>query len=312
MEIRHLSLQDYKQIFQDPYHVFNTADFNSLNSTSRGIDVEYLAFKTKKFKLGLIAGKVDNKFRSPFSAPFGGFSFLKNEVGLEILDQAVDLLIDYCNSSSIISIELTLPPFFYDENFTSKINNVLFRKNFSNVKCDLNYSIHLKEDINRYLETLQYNAKKNLKIALSKTFHFHKLTTHQGKFNAYEIIRRNREARGFPLRMTFEVIENTIKLIEADFFIVKLNEVDVASAIVFHVAIGIVQVIYWGDLPEYASEKTMNFLSYEIVSHYFEKGIKIIDIGPSTEDSIPNYGLCDFKESIGCNIYPKLTWKYEF
>jgi len=39
--------------------------------------------------------------------------------------------------------------------------------------------------------------------------------------------------------------------------------------------------------------------------------MRYIDIGPSTENSIPNYGLCEFKESIGCDISPKYTfYKY--
>lgn len=35
--------------------------------------------------------------------------------------------------------------------------------------------------------------------------------------------------------------------------------------------------------------------------------LKYLDIGPSTENSIPNYGLCDFKESIGCRRSLKYT-----
>jgi len=69
-----------------------------------------------------------------------------------------------------------------------------------------------------------------------------------------------------------------------------------------------VQVIYWGDLPQFSEYKTMNFLSYNIFKHYKEAGIAMIDIGPSTEDSIPNYGLCEFKESIGCDINIKTEY----
>ena len=36
--------------------------------------------------------------------------------------------------------------------------------------------------------------------------------------------------------------------------------------------------------------------------------VVILDIGPSTENGIPNYGLCEFKESIGCSV----TMKYSF
>ena len=59
---------------------------------------------------------------------------------------------------------------------------------------------------------------------------------------------------------------------------------------------------------DFSEFKTMNFLSYEVFKYYKENGIKVVDIGPSTEDSIPNHGLCEFKESIGCDLSPKYSF----
>jgi len=56
----------------------------------------------------------------------------------------------------------------------------------------------------------------------------------------------------------------------------------------------------------------MNFLSYEVFKYYKENGIEVVDIGPSTEDSIPNHGLCEFKESIGCDLSPKYSFYKKF
>jgi len=101
--------------------------------------------------------------------------------------------------------------------------------------------------------------------------------------------------------MTFEQIINTIQLIPADFFMVqqKVGE-SIGAAIVFHVADNIVRVIYWGDLPELSHMRTMNFLSFKIFEYYKNLGTEIIDVGISTVNSVPNNGLCEFKESIGC------------
>ena len=52
----------------------------------------------------------------------------------------------------------------------------------------------------------------------------------------------------------------------------------------------------------------MNYLAYSLFDYYADNGLRILDIGPSTEDGIPNYGLCEFKESIGCSV----TMKYSF
>ena len=102
--------------------------------------------------------------------------------------------------------------------------------------------------------------------------------------------------------MNWESILETQSIIDIDFFIVNKEKYAIGSAIVFHITSKVVQVVYWGDLSEFSQFKTMNFLSYNLFQYYKKQGIKIIDIGPSTKKSIPNFGLCEFKESIGCDI----------
>jgi lipid II:glycine glycyltransferase (peptidoglycan interpeptide bridge formation enzyme) len=113
--------------------------------------------------------------------------------------------------------------------------------------------------------------------------------------------------------MTWGQILETTSVIQADFFLAKNSmQQDIASAIVFHVREReIVQVIYWGDKPEYSEHKTMNYLSFKVFEYYKHAGFKYVDIGPSSENSLPNYGLCEFKESIGCFISPKITMAYQ-
>lgn len=68
------------------------------------------------------------------------------------------------------------------------------------------------------------------------------------------------------------------------------------------------QVIYWGDIGEYEMKRPMNYLAYKVYEFYANKGIEVLDIGPSTEEGAPNYGLCDFKESIGCEVSMKYSY----
>ena len=122
------------------------------------------------------------------------------------------------------------------------------------------------------------------------------------------MIRINRESKGYPLRMSLQNVLNTIEVIKADFFILTHNAKDVAAAQVFHVAADVVQVIYWGDVPGYTELRAMNYLAYKVFEYYAASKIKLIDIGPSSENGIPNYGLCEFKENIGCSVSLKYTF----
>ena len=300
MEVVEVNHIEYAEIFATSYHVYNSAAFNYLNSYKCD-SVYYLFFKDSKIRLGIILGQRGSTLTSPFSAPFGGFVATSDDIKLSQIDDAIKALLLWANEKSIEGIRIVNPPDFYNVNFLSKIHNGLYRAGFTNDNVELNYQF-LSEKLNEnYQSSIWYNARKNLKRSLQFDLNFEKLLNENGK-QAYDVIALNRQERGFPLRLTWEQVCETIAVITSDFFLVKKEGKSIAAAIVFHVAKGVVQVIYWGDLPEYAEYKTMNFLSFNLFKYYKEQGISIVDIGPSTENSIPNYGLCEFKEGIGCDI----------
>jgi hypothetical protein len=309
MELQRLSADAYKAIFPAPYHVYNSVAFNQFNAERLGLELHCLAFKTKKYRLGLLGIVQDGVFKSPFSAPFGGFSFVKDEVRIQHLDQALEALQEYWHAQGVSKIEFTLPPLFYSPSFLGKTCNALHSHGYVVTQMELNHSVHLAgQTIERYQQTFRRNAQKNLSIAVTKDFSFSVCETEEEKRLAYDVIKQNRFTRTKPLRMTYEQLVQTGSIIPSDFFLVRLAGEPVAAAIVFQVSKGIAQIIYWGDLPELSSNRTMNYLSFQLVQFYLDKGVQVIDAGYSTEDSVPNYGLCDFKESIGCSAYPKLSF----
>ena len=72
------------------------------------------------------------------------------------------------------------------------------------------------------------------------------------------------------------------------------------------------QVIYWGNISKYNNYKSINYLAYELIKYYKKEGFDYLDIGPSSECGIPNYGLCDFKDSIGCELSVKCCFEKSF
>jgi hypothetical protein len=310
MEIIEVDARTYHSIIPDPYHVFGSAGFNELNA-GKCENVFYLLFKDTKYRLGIIVGERGPALKSPFSAPFGGFSFLHEDIRIPCIDTAIDLLVAWARDRQFQTLNITLPPFIYHQSFISKLSNSLYRKNFTSDFLDLNYSLDLGKFDEEYMDRIWYNAKKNLKRSFLENLVFHQCTSDADKETAYNVIHKNRTAKGFPLRMTMEQVLETTGIVPADFFLVFENSgLPVASAIIFHVSKEIVQVVYWGDLPEFAQLKTMNYLSYSVFAFYKASGKKVVDIGPSTEQSIPNFGLCEFKEGIGCDISTKITYSY--
>ena len=306
MEILEVSREHYTGFFTKPSHNFNAAAFNALNSY-KCEQVFYLVFKDSKVRLGIIFGVRNNNLNSPFSAPFGGFESVNDDIRLSQIDEALKALEDWAKLKTFGAIKIVPPPFFYHPNFGHKLDNCLFRADFDKANIELNYQFQTSKLNEEYENKIWYNARKNLKKALQSGLTFEKLPDENAK-TAYDVIAQNRKERGFPLRMTWQQVRETTAIIKADFFVVKKEVENVAAALVFHVAEHIVQVIYWGDLPQFSEYKTMNFLSYCLFRYYKEHGIAMVDIGISTENSMPNYGLCEFKESIGCDIDTKVEF----
>ena len=308
MEILEVGPKEYEQVINPPYHAFGTAAFTDLNKYKCN-GVFYLLFREGKYRLGITGGIREKGFFSPFSAPFGGFLFVSKDVRIQYIEEAIELLKTWAAKRGFDSINIILPPVFYESNFISKQINCFLRADYSLSVIDLNYAYNLDNFDENYLRKIWYNARKNLKIALNSGLRFFECKTDEEKLTSYEIIRKNRESRAFPLRMTWEQVSETIHIIPCDFFLVLYKDREyVASAVVFHINDFVVQVIYWGDIPGYSEIKPMNFMAFKIFEFYKTTGKKIADIGPSTEDSLPNYGLCEFKESIGCGIDTKIKF----
>jgi len=308
MEIIEVNTSDYEKIIASPYHLFGSAKFNDLNK-DKCDSVHYLLFKEGRYRMGIIGGNMDNSFQSPFSAPFGGFTYLSEDIRLQHIEGALYKLKDWAEEKGYRSICVTLPPSIYCESFITKQINCMFRMGYDIIKMDLNYSFNIDGFDTDYSKRIWYNARKNLQIAKNASLNFMKCNTDLEKRIAYSIIQKNRDARGYPLRMTWQQVANTTQIIPADFFVVYTDQkIPVASAILFHINQTVVQVIYWGDLQGYSELKLMNFLAFKVFEYYKSYDKKIVDVGPSTENSIPNYGLCEFKESIGCCVKPKYTY----
>lgn len=302
---------DYKTYFEavNAKYFFDSSEFNKLNSYKVD-EVKYLIFKDTKKRFGVILGVKDGKVKFPFSAPFACIEYFKDNWEIYQLEEAMSKLDEYFMEHKWTKIQITLPPLFYDETFLTCLYNILFRLGYKTKYVDLNFQINLKKTFtNLYKDLLPRNGKKNLRISLEKGLKLIYCDSLELKRKAYQIIEQNREEKGYPLRMTFKQVEDTIQIVNHDFFIVEYGGVGIAAAQIFYITEKIVQVIYWGDIQGYSEYKPINFLAYSLIQFYGKKGIDYIDIGPSSEFGIPNHGLCSFKNSIGCDTSAKMTFE---
>ena len=310
MEIREVTNEEYKKIVSTPFTGFEKAEFYALNSHK--VDaVKYFIFNDGKDRFALVGGIKNNQLKFPFSASFECFSEITKNNHIAHYHNAVQALIKWAQNQNLCGITISLPPAYYALSHIAKFANALYVSDFKIHVMDLNFEYYLEDFKDTYEMDIDIKARQKLRKSQKNNLSFSKT---DDIALMYHVIKQNRKEKGYPLWMTLNDVADTAKIIPSDFFIVKdANQNAVASALCHHITNDIVRVVYWGNAPQTEELCPMNFLSFNIFKYYKNNSdIKIIDIGPSTEDSVPNFGLCDFKESIGCKCSPKLTLIKQF
>ena len=303
--------KDYRDLFNKKYlTTFESADFANLNA-DKAEEVLYLIYRdSTKARFGTIGGVKNNSIFFPFSAPYSNLTKFADEIKVEHYHNAITELEVFCRDKNFYSIQFTLPPEHYSLGHLTKLSHSFSKNVFSLKTFDLNHHFDLRGfDTGSYVESLTTKCRQKLKASFKAGLIF-ELTDDLAE--VYRIIKVNRESKGYPLRMSLEQLQTTLVRLGGDLFLVKSGKLNVASAVTFKISTEVMQVIYWGNIPETEDVRPMNFLSYKMFEFYSLRGFASLDIGPSTDQGIANYGLCDFKESIGCKTTAKLTYFKNF
>lgn len=286
-------------------HLYNSRPF--LESVRhRCLKLRCLLAGDTKVRCGIVCGVKEGDtvtggrplLASPFSAPFGGFVAAK-EPSVEMLVEALEGIKEYAADHDC-NLLVTLPSPIYGESFQAKcatalgvVGRLLY--------TDINYHYPL-ERIDDAEAFMSRSARKLLHQARSAGFVTTLLDERDPAAVArvYAVIEANRFAHGYPLRMSLDQVMATIPVAASKIAIMTLDGVDVAAALVHTVTPTIAQVIYWGDAPGYSDRRPMNIFTLELLRLLREMGFATADIGASSSKGVPAFGLCNFKESIGC------------
>lgn len=302
MEIAATDARGYRRLFPCPAVVYNSVDFTELNSY-KVAEVRRLVLSARgKPRLGLTVGIwPDGSVSAPYSAPFACFDFNRAQSAATMLEAAAAL------RELLPGMRLVLPPPVYSPSMTGTTLLALLQAGATVACTDWNYHLDLRSP-GGYEALLGTDARKKLHRAAREGLSL--VRVDDAPMRAYRVIEANRRERGYPLRMSADMVLATVRPrgpVKADFFVMTHRGADVAAALVYEAAADVAQVIYWGDIPGGAPQYTMNLLAAMLYSHYREAGMRILDIGPSSEGGIASPGLCAFKESVGCVPTPKPT-----
>jgi hypothetical protein len=289
-----VNTKTYSEIFQKNPHPFISEPFIKLNS-EKAEKVVRLVDESDKTIIGLIAGIKNGVLFSPFSAPFGGFHFRNENMYISEIDSFLFSLKEYIRSQDLKGIEITLPPDLYHLSFNAKTVNSLFRNGFQSKVPEITNWVDLFRFNGKFSQS---NSREYYRQAVRNGLSFDLSSDEDEKMEIYDLICQNRAKFGRPIYMTLKDIQDTGNFWPVDFL--KVSTADktiVASAIFYRSHPDICYAVFWGDNEAGRPLRAMDFLTFNLWTHYKNIGFKYIDLGISTEAGIPNEGLLRFKES---------------
>ena len=309
--IRRVSPDEYRSIVPDRGIFFNEPAFTELNR-GKVDEVFYLILmREDSARFGMIAGRMGTELRMPFSAPYAYPVSVLDDSKQEAIDAALEVFETYCGDCGIKSVRFILPPLFYDEDLLSGWISAFYRGGYRVENLDLNFALDLHRlnvDEETYGRMITQKGRKALRKARKAGLEVVRCETEEDYREAYHIVEIGHAAKGFPVHLSFEQLMDTLKLVEHDAFIVRKDGVGIVGEFLYRINRRIVQGIYTGTHPDYMDCNGMNILTYHTIRYYGDLGYEILDKATAGKDSIPNYGLCNFKESVGC----KRSLKYTF
>ena len=82
-----------------------------------------------------------------------------------------------------------------------------------------------------------------------------------------------------------------------------------AAALVYRVAPDWDYVVAWGDDIAHRRMRVMNVIAYHLVAAAIPRGIRVIDLGISSVDGVPDGGLIQFKRNLGASVGLRINFR---
>ena len=258
-----------------------------------------------------LAGK-DGIWSAPVTGTFGGPT-LDKPVPIAALDRLmIEALRWLKEEAKADSCFIRLPPASFPDPSLALMQNVLHRGGWRLDQMDINYHLPVVP-VERFHAQLGATKRQETRRLKGSGATFEPIPFAEAK-RVYDIIASNRAARGYPMTMSWDALSAVAQAFceSFHFFGIVRRDRMLASAICIHITPQYLYVFYWGEDPEFRREMPVLLLVDGLVDFAYQNDITVIDIGISTDQSIPNEGLIEFKTALGFQPTPKLTYRFDF
>jgi len=236
-----------------------------------------------------------------YSAPYGGIDFVAEFESPSVIERAVAAFIDQAREAGAGLIRIRCKP-LHASSLEPLIQFALLQHGFQVERSGLSQAIRVGDlaDMTRYVELLRSSPRRALHHGMKMDLAWSLAETAEEWATGYDVLQRNRAARGAALKYSLAYLENMRGIFPGKLRmgLLRHQQHTVAASLVYRVLPAVEYVAAWGDANHSLPHSPMNFLAYRLVQDAKERGIPLVDLGLSSNNGVADDGLVNFKRHV--------------
>ncbi|OJJ14491.1 hypothetical protein BKI52_42685 [marine bacterium AO1-C] len=243
---------------------------------------------------------------SPCRAPFGSIEF-NPQLHLEVLQFFWENVEAFLQTQHLKSLKIKAYPVCYQPENAQILHYLLLHNGFQINAHDLNY--HLPVNDQTFQGRLHQSEKRRLQKCHQQGYIFEQWATPDFAW-VHRFIQQSRERKEYPTSLSAQALQELYQKFpkHCTLFVLKDGERIIALTTGIKVNEEVLYYFLPADDEAYLVDSPMVQLLEGMYLHCQQQGFKLLDLGISTADSQPNYGLINFKKNLGAQTSLKWTF----
>ena len=241
---------------------------------------------------------------------FGGIDFSPFADENDAMDM-IDVLFDFLVEKKITSCRINGFPECYDSYAHELMESALLERGF---EIDYTDTTHYLQPAGQpFDELIDPDERTHLNFARKHRWEFQQLTSEQLP-EAFALIQRSKDVKGYPTTLTLEELQNNFRLFLDNFLLFGIYDGPElrAASVCIRVNENILYDISHGDNPEKRKHSSIVPLIQGLYYYARQNRYSLLDLGLSTEKGVKNEGLFNFKRKLGSAVSGKKSYLWAF
>jgi hypothetical protein len=263
--------------------------------------------------IGTLSGVIqDGLLDCGHGAPFGGIDWHRRRERVSAIVDLIRAAVSHAAAKDIREIRLRARPAYFGANETA-VQFALLNLGASVEACELSLGIEtwryrMPEE---YVAALDVSSRNKIRQGLRAGMVFCAAETAADWASCVDLLAETKRRRGVRLKISLDYVMRQRGLFGDRIAMHRLtHDGELAgAALVYRVADDWDYIAAWGDDLRHRNSRVMNLMAYYLVCAAIVQRVKVLDIGISSVDGVPDDGLVQFKRSIGATTGLRLDFR---